>query len=80
MDTQVRSGPGLHYPVLANIGKGTKLNVVEEDKGWLKVESKRGNEARLCGSQFSQTRRRTVKQGWQFFWLAKRLRGNLSSE
>jgi len=43
MDTQVRSGPGLHYPVVANIGKGTKLNVVEEAKGWFKVESKRGN-------------------------------------
>ena len=42
-DTQVRSGPGLHYPVVANISKGTKLNVVEEDKGWFKVESKRGN-------------------------------------
>jgi len=42
-DTQVRSGPGLHYPVVANISKGTKLTVVEEDKGWLKVESKRGN-------------------------------------
>lgn len=41
--TQVRSGPGLHYPVVASISKGTKLNVVEEDKGWLKVESKRGN-------------------------------------
>jgi uncharacterized protein YgiM (DUF1202 family) len=42
-DTQVRSGPGLHYPVVASIAKGTKLNVVEEDRGWLKVESKRGN-------------------------------------
>jgi uncharacterized protein YgiM (DUF1202 family) len=42
-DTQVRSGPGLHYPVVASIAKGTKLNVVEEEKGWLKVESKRGN-------------------------------------
>jgi uncharacterized protein YgiM (DUF1202 family) len=42
-DTQVRSGPGLHYPVVAGISKGTKLNVVEEDRGWLKVESKRGN-------------------------------------
>ena len=42
-DTQVRSGPGLHYPVVADISKGTKLNVVEEDKGWFKVESKRGN-------------------------------------
>ncbi|HEX2932052.1 MAG TPA: SH3 domain-containing protein [Candidatus Binatia bacterium] len=43
-DTQVRGGPGLHYPVVANITKGTKLNVVEEEKGWLKVESKRGNQ------------------------------------
>ncbi|HWP22814.1 MAG TPA: SH3 domain-containing protein [Candidatus Binatia bacterium] len=42
-DTQVRSGPGLHYPVLANISKGTKLNVVEEEKGWYRVESRRGN-------------------------------------
>jgi N-acetylmuramoyl-L-alanine amidase len=42
-DTQVRSGPGLHYPIVADIAKGTKLNVVDEDKGWLKVESKRGN-------------------------------------
>ena len=42
-DTQVRSGPGLHYPAVASISKGTKLNVVEEEKGWLRVESKRGN-------------------------------------
>lgn len=42
-DTQVRSGPGLHYPVVADLAKGTKLNAVEQDKGWLKVESKRGN-------------------------------------
>jgi uncharacterized protein YgiM (DUF1202 family) len=41
--TQVRSGPGLHYPVVADIGKGTKINVVGEDNGWLKVESKQGN-------------------------------------
>lgn len=41
--TQVRSGPGLHYPTVANIDKGTKLNVVGEENGWLKVESKRGN-------------------------------------
>ena len=42
-NTQVRSGPGLHYPTLAEIAKGTKLNVVDEEKGWLKVDSKRGN-------------------------------------
>ena len=42
-DTQVRTGPGLNYPVAAKIGKGTKINVVGEENGWLKVESKRGN-------------------------------------
>jgi uncharacterized protein YgiM (DUF1202 family) len=42
VNTQVRSGPGLHYPVVAEIAKGIKLNVVEEEKGWLKVESKQG--------------------------------------
>lgn len=43
-ETNVRSGPGLKYPVVAKIPKGTKLNVVEEAGGWLRVESKRGNE------------------------------------
>ena len=42
-DTQVRTGPGLHYPVVANIRKGIKINVVAEENGWLKVESKQGN-------------------------------------
>ena len=42
MDTQVRSGPGLHYPVVAEIHKGIKINVVDEEKGWLKIESKQG--------------------------------------
>jgi uncharacterized protein YgiM (DUF1202 family) len=43
-DTQVRSGPALHYPTVAKIKKGTKINVVNEENGWLKVESKRGNQ------------------------------------
>jgi uncharacterized protein YgiM (DUF1202 family) len=41
-NTQLRSGPGLHYPVLADLAKGTKVNVVDEDKGWFKIESKQG--------------------------------------
>ena len=43
VDTRVYSGPGFHYPVVAEIKKGTKINVVDEEKGWLKVESRRGN-------------------------------------
>jgi N-acetylmuramoyl-L-alanine amidase len=43
VDTQVHSGPGLQYPVVANIPKGIKINVTNEEKGWLRVESKQGN-------------------------------------
>ena len=42
-DTQVRSGPGRRYNAVARVRKGTKINVVGEENGWLKVESKRGN-------------------------------------
>ena len=42
-DTRVHSGPGLDYPAVAEIKKGTKLNVVGEEKGWLRVESRHGN-------------------------------------
>ncbi|MGH7826194.1 MAG: SH3 domain-containing protein [Candidatus Binatia bacterium] len=44
INTQVRSGPGLHYPAVADIPKGTAINVVNEEKGWFRVESKRGNQ------------------------------------
>jgi uncharacterized protein YgiM (DUF1202 family) len=43
-NTQLRSGPGLHYPVVTNLAKGTTINVVNEEKGWLRVESKRGKQ------------------------------------
>ena len=39
-DTQLRSGPGLQYPVVTDLSKGTKINVVDQDNGWLRVESK----------------------------------------
>ena len=42
-DTQVRTGPGTDFSVVANIPKGIKINVVGEENGWLKVESKQGN-------------------------------------
>ena len=42
-DTRLHSGPGLHYPAVAEIKKGTKINVVGEEKGWLRVESRRGH-------------------------------------
>jgi uncharacterized protein YgiM (DUF1202 family) len=39
-DTSLRSGPGLQYPVVTDLSKGTRINVVDKENGWLKVESK----------------------------------------
>ncbi len=43
VDTQVRSGPGLENQVVAEVKKGMKMDVIGEEKGWLKVQSKSGN-------------------------------------
>jgi N-acetylmuramoyl-L-alanine amidase len=42
-NTRVRSGPGFDHSAVAEIKKGTKMYVVSEENGWLRVESKRGN-------------------------------------
>jgi len=39
-DTPLRSGPGLQYPVVTDLTKGTRINVVDRENGWLRVESK----------------------------------------
>lgn len=39
-DTPLRSGPGLQYPVVTDLTKGTRVNVVDQENGWLRVESK----------------------------------------
>jgi len=39
-DTPLRSGPGLQYPVVTDLTKGTRINVVDQENGWLRVEPK----------------------------------------
>ncbi|MBM4297078.1 MAG: hypothetical protein FJ143_04995 [Deltaproteobacteria bacterium] len=39
-DTTLRSGPGPHYPVITDLTKGTRINVVDQENGWLRVESR----------------------------------------
>jgi len=41
--TEIRKGPGAEFPVVSKIPAGIKINVVGEENGWLRVESKRGN-------------------------------------
>jgi len=43
VDTQVRSAPGPENQVVAEVKKGMKIDVIGEEKGWLKVQSKSGN-------------------------------------
>jgi len=40
--TQVYGGPSENSELIANIGAGMKLNVVDSSKGWLEIRSKHG--------------------------------------
>jgi hypothetical protein len=41
-ETSVFSGPSENTAIVANIGKGTKINVVDSNDGWLEIRSKHG--------------------------------------
>jgi hypothetical protein len=41
-ETSVFSGPSENTAIVANIGKGTKINVVDSSDGWLEIRSKHG--------------------------------------
>ena len=42
-EVAVRSGPGTQHQIVAEIKRGTKVNVAGGEGEWLKVVSKRGN-------------------------------------
>lgn len=41
-DAYLREGPGLHYKVVAQIPRNTKVHVVGVEGDWLKIQSKHG--------------------------------------
>jgi uncharacterized protein YgiM (DUF1202 family) len=53
-DTPLRSGPGLQYPVVTELTKGTRIAVVENDSGWLRIESKKGNKPGYVDASFAR--------------------------
>jgi uncharacterized protein YgiM (DUF1202 family) len=55
VDTQVRSGPGLQYSVVAPVKKGTKLNAVSKENGWLRVQSKSGKPPGYVDASLART-------------------------
>jgi uncharacterized protein YraI len=52
-NVSLRSGPGVSYPVLTTLPKGTKINVVGRQGYWLKVESKPGDGPGYIDEQFA---------------------------
>ncbi len=53
-DTPLRSGPGLQYPVVTDLTKGTRIEVIENDNGWLRIESKKGNKPGYVDASFAR--------------------------
>jgi uncharacterized protein YraI len=52
-DVSLRSGPGMGYPVVTTLPKGIKINVVDRQGYWLKVESKQGGVPGYIDEQFA---------------------------
>ncbi len=52
-DVSLRSGPGMSYPVVTTLPKGIKINVVERQGYWLKVDSKHGGVHGYIDEQFA---------------------------
>lgn len=52
-DVSLRSGPGMSYPVITTLPKGIKINVVDRQDYWLKVESKHGRVPGYIDEQFA---------------------------
>ena len=53
-DTYVREGPGLHYKTVAKMTKGMKVQVVDAEGDWLKVQSKHGNPPGYIEKKYAQ--------------------------
>ncbi|MSP37339.1 MAG: hypothetical protein EXR70_02445 [Deltaproteobacteria bacterium] len=44
----------MQYPVVADLTKGTSVEVVENDHGWLRIESKKGNKPGYIDASFAR--------------------------
>jgi hypothetical protein len=44
----------LQYPVVTALAKGTRIDVVENDNGWFRVESKKGNKPGYVDASFAR--------------------------
>jgi len=52
-DVSLRSGPGMSYPVVETLAKGIKINVIDRQGYWLKVEPKHGGVPGYIDEQFA---------------------------
>jgi uncharacterized protein YgiM (DUF1202 family) len=61
-DVRVRSGPGTQYKIVAEIKRGTKVNVAGSEGGWLKIVSKHGNPPGYIDARFAKPVGEPIKQ------------------
>ncbi len=53
-EVQVRQGPGASYEIISTIPKGIKVNVVDREGYWLKIESKQGRQPGYIDEQYAR--------------------------
>ncbi|MGH7774482.1 MAG: SH3 domain-containing protein [Candidatus Binatia bacterium] len=55
-EVNVRRGPGLQYEIVAQIPRDTKVQVVDAEGDWLKVQSKHGNPPGYIEKRYAKRR------------------------
>jgi len=51
---KVRSGPGVYYPIVENLDKGSRLQVLEKGDRWVKIKTKAGKQGWVSRKAFDK--------------------------
>jgi hypothetical protein len=51
---KVRSGPGVYYPIVERLDKGSQLQVLDQGKRWVKVKTKDGKQGFVSRKAFDK--------------------------
>lgn len=65
-DTQMRSDEGIENPIVADLNKGTTVNILGDDNGWTMIGTEEGLMGYVDSSKLSEVsnKERTFNQSW----------------
>lgn len=65
-DTQMRSDEGIENPIVADLNKGTTVNIMGDDNGWTMIGTEEGLMGYVDSSKLSEVsnKERTFNQSW----------------